>query len=189
MGRKAWLALAPWLPTVLGRLLRAADTGVRPIHHRAFKMCSIATQLACYHSETRLRSGLVYCHAKRQTQHTDRRGHGNWSALRQGTGARGRGARRRRRGAGQIVEVVLCIVRLVTGLEKLPLAEVLTRHKRHGHALGIYLVEVVACTKVWLVAQAGRYLRRTSHIVRLENVSCACRSCRPQKARYVVLTD
>lgn len=40
----------------------------------------------------------------------------------------------------QIVEVVLCIVHLVTGLEKLPLAEVLTRHKRHtrAKALGIY---------------------------------------------------
>ena len=27
---------------------------------------------------------------------------------------------------------MLCIVHPVTGLEKLPLAEVLTRHKRHG---------------------------------------------------------
>lgn len=86
---------------------------------------------------------------KCQPRRIGRRERGNWTvglhfgrAEETGAGEQDVG------GAGRFVEVVLCIVRLVTGLEKSPLAEVLTRHRRHGHALGIYLVVVVGCLYV-----------------------------------------
>lgn len=112
--------------------------------------------------ETALACGRAVCH----TQRTDWLEH-DLSGLHL---VRGRGARPerwRRRGAGQYVEVVLCIVRLVTGLEKSPLAEVLTRHESlyTGSALGIIpLVPTTQAGTSWPRSKSEEIL--ATHCVR-----------------------